>query len=386
MSIRFEPVTTLQTILRENIETNFTTNEAGENVPTTRSVFVTDTISTTRMQPVQLQDEQEVAIEQIAQDILDDHDDGGGLFSDALEEQALADFLSDGPALRDFVLARGGSLDDIAAVASAVIDRLDDDNGNLFSRSDRAQVLRKLALAPDADLPASPSVDEARAYLAFHPPLSNDPHQWTSPQRAAFDVLGNAFGTIHSAMHTEWHRVNGAGGTQGPGSGLAFLDFHREMMLAFSDFAGIPFPTGWDPNSTVPPELRAPSTTNPRITSDTSTTRPNWLSVGGGGDAQGNLDFGATVTIDGQVFGALEDFQNPDQLGRALGETPYHSSVHSQIGGVMATFGSPQDPAFYLWHGHIDALIDEWLATPNGQAWANANPNSELFTVSGMHG
>ena len=98
--------------------------------------------------------------------------------------------------------------------------------------------------------------------------------------------------------------------------------------------------------------------------------RPAWLTLNGKGTESGNERFGESIEIDGQPFDSLDDVENPDQLGRAFGTSGYHASAHSDIDGVMGGFASPEDPLFYGLHDHIDAVVDEWLATPNGEAWA----------------
>jgi hypothetical protein len=231
--------------------------------------------------------------------------------------------------------------------------------------------------APSTGFPADGSVDDAEAYLAENPPVGEDPSTWTEDQLRAFNVLGQDFGDRHVEHHEAWHRTNGAGGTRGPGSGELFLQFHRDMMADFEAETGVPAPTGWDPSEPVPGEITDPD--GPRTTSDPNVFLPSWLSPTGEGTEEGDAQFGETVTVDGQTFSSLEDFENPDQLGRAMGESGYHASVHSNLGGTMGGFASPRDAAFYLWHGHIDGLVDQWLETENGQAWAAANPDSPLL-------
>jgi hypothetical protein len=56
----------------------------------------------------------------------------------------------------------------------------------------------------------------------------------------------------------------------------------------------------------------------------------------------------------------------------------YHGAGHNAVGGIMSSFASPADPMFWGWHGHIDQILDAWLATPTGQAWAASNPDHWL--------
>ena len=149
------------------------------------------------------------------------------------------------------------------------------------------------------------------------------------------------------------------------------------MMNDFRRETGVEPPSDWEPRTPVPPELRDP--TGRRTNDNANVHLPNWLSPGGRGTDEGNRDFGSSVTIDGRTYNNLEDFEDPDTLGRAFGESGYHASAHNRLGGVMAGFDSPRDPSFYLWHGHIDRIVDQWLQTPNGQRWAAANPGHRLL-------
>lgn len=121
----------------------------------------------------------------------------------------------------------------------------------------------------------------------------------------------------------------------------------------------------------VPPQITDPDGKK-RLTSNPNVQNPNWLTTDGHGTATGNSDFGSTVQIDGKKFSKLGDFENPDQLGRALGESGYHASVHSRLGNTMSGFASPRDAAFEMWHGHIKHLVQRWRQTPNGQNWTKA--------------
>ena len=53
--------------------------------------------------------------------------------------------------------------------------------------------------------------------------------------------------------------------------------------------------------------------------------------------------------------------------GQALLERTPHNNVHNWIGGNMATFESPLDPAFWLHHCNIDRLWAEWNAPPRSR-------------------
>jgi hypothetical protein len=234
--------------------------------------------------------------------------------------------------------------------------------------------------------PANGTVQQAKDFMSQNQPTSDDPTKWTKDQREAFNVLAQDFGDRHVEAHEAWHRANGPGGTNGPGSGEEFLQFHRDMMRQFEEETGVKPPSGWNPATPIPTEFQDPE--GKRRTDNPNVQRPAWLTTDGTGTTNGNRDFGNTVTVDGQTFDSLDDFENPDQLGRALaassnGNPSYHASAHSRMGGTMGGFESPRDPTFYAWHGHIDHVLDEWLATPNGQAWSQANPDSPLISDQG---
>jgi hypothetical protein len=233
------------------------------------------------------------------------------------------------------------------------------------------------------EFPADGSLDEAKKFVEENPLEGNDPNAWTKDQREAFNVIAQDFGNRHAEHHEQWHLENGPGGTQGAGSGEKFIQFHRDMMRQFTEETGLPVPSGWDPSTPVPAEFQDPAGT--RVSSDPQVSLPGWLTTDGQGTEEGNADFGQTVTIDGKEYGSLNDFKTPDELGRALGESGYHASVHSRMGGTMGGFASPKDPTFYAWHGHIDGLIDQWLATDSGKEWAAANPTSPLLGGEHQH-
>jgi len=56
---------------------------------------------------------------------------------------------------------------------------------------------------------------------------------------------------------------------------------------------------------------------------------------------------------------------NYDTFWREL-EGPIHGPPHNWVGGVMASFSSPGDPAFYLHHCWIDLLWAKWQYTHPG--------------------
>ena len=83
----------------------------------------------------------------------------------------------------------------------------------------------------------------------------------------------------------------------------------------------------------------------------------------------------------GPVYAKLNDIPDLDTLGRIIGMSSFHASVHVAIGGTMSGFHSPADPFFYAWHGLIDAIVDNWLKTTTGRAWMTANTGHAFLNV-----
>lgn len=209
--------------------------------------------------------------------------------------------------------------------------------------------------------------DDASPIKYVRPPLYE---AMTSKQLTRLTELHDTFMTPHHLqMHAGWHEANGSGGTRGPGSGELFLLFHHQMMNEFGTHlmangeAGlVPIPI-WDPTKPIPKEIRNSKAhrdnENPQI------SKPTWLTLEGG-----------TLTAPGDIPGirGLKDVKSLDDLGRILGTSGYHGSAHNKIGGTMASFGSPQDPVFFGWHGHIDDIMMQWLTqTDAGKAWLKVN-------------
>ena len=112
---------------------------------------------------------------------------------------------------------------------------------------------------------------------------------------------------------------------------------------------------------------------SPRATNDISSIgMAPYLTVNGG-PAVGMWT--STYQLDGvgPVYSRLNDIPDLDTLGRVIGTSFFHGSVHQAIGGTMNSFASPADPFFYAWHGLIDTIVDNWLKTTTGRAWMNAN-------------
>jgi hypothetical protein len=217
--------------------------------------------------------------------------------------------------------------------------------------------------------------------------------------------------------HYDWHRRNGSGGTAGAGSGTAFLGFHRAMMNEFRKYAMANGGRSWLPmtatGEAIPPWLPdALTALDLSNLIDWYIPRDNESIVGWGIPSYLTVNAAAspwhttTVVIDGNAYSRLGDIPDLDTLGRAIaannynpsqgihnvdhdgdgvgeGGPGYHAAFHDKVGGTMSGFYSPTDPIFHGWHGLLEKIVDAWLATANGRAWAAANP-SHPFLETGF--
>lgn len=221
--------------------------------------------------------------------------------------------------------------------------------------------------------------------LQSRTPASSARVTWTPQQYERFAVRVREFLAQDPNLlphHAAWHEVNGPGGTRGEGSGSAFLQMHHEMIAAMEQFITasgrdldlVPL-VEWRPSQVVPPQLG-----NVERYSNTPNVRtPTWLTMAGGTD---------TAPIFG--YTKLADFKSLDELGRAFGSgfpdnLGYHGAGHAAVGGVMWSRRAPQDPVFWLWHRHIDNIIESWITTPNGRAWAATAEGRAWRSASGHH-
>jgi len=219
---------------------------------------------------------------------------------------------------------------------------------------------------------------EAALEVLRKAPKVADVWKMTPDVRKALSTVIHEFGKQQVEPHVAWHSFGGrhrSGGEEGAGSGELFFGFHRMMLAALEAKVGEGFKLPeWNPGTAVPPELTAqtgqPRTRNPQV------PVRGFLTIDGGNPWSNPWD------RSGKQYRSLHDFTTPDELAQAIGLSGYHGSTHVMIGGVMATFRSPLDDAFYLWHGHIDHILDEWLTkTANGKKWAAEHPNDPLLDM-----
>lgn len=191
--------------------------------------------------------------------------------------------------------------------------------------------------------------------------------------------------------HYDWHEVNGSGGDRGNGSGTAFLGFHRAMVNEFRKYAlenggrtWLPVAIAGDAVASVGDAYEALQGVG-MLEQYYPRTNEVLMDIGMPvylGGTSGTANWPSSVTIGSTTYTSLSQFTTLEALGQAIGTT-YHGFFHIQVGGTMGDLYSPADPIFYGWHGLLDKVVDNWLATTNGKAWATANP-SHPFLVQGF--
>lgn len=133
--------------------------------------------------------------------------------------------------------------------------------------------------------------------------------------------------------------------------GSIFLSWHREYIAGLENFLveqghpeWSPLPA-WDPSEPIPDEFDIPD------------EGPDALR-----NLNPNISFSPEFDSDN-----LGNFENDEELGMALMRP--HDAVHIAVGGVMATFRSPEAPIFWSWHSFIDDIWWAWqrltVITPN---------------------
>ncbi len=198
--------------------------------------------------------------------------------------------------------------------------------------------------------------------------------------RAEIAALWKTFGPGMVPMHEKWHSVNGSGGTQGPGSGEKFMQFHANLMKDFRNVLATKAPDlykrlnnqlpAWDTTLPLPKEFWFPGMlASAKGPHGVDWTPPAYLTAKGGGDSYVLNDANQHKTIR-----SLNDITSADELGRVLGASGMHAVGHVRLGGKMNTFASIATPPFQLWHGKMEEIRAEWLKTPSGQAAAKAHP------------
>jgi Common central domain of tyrosinase len=135
--------------------------------------------------------------------------------------------------------------------------------------------------------------------------------------------------------------------------GSIFLSWHRVYVAGLENFVvqqghpeWSPLPA-WNPAESIPDEFNIPN-------------------QGPGALQNLNPNISFSPEFDPENLG---NFENDEELGMELMMSPFHNSVHVAVGGVMATFRSPEAPIFWPWHSFIDDIWWTWqrltVITPN---------------------
>lgn len=252
---------------------------------------------------------------------------------------------------------------------------------------------------PERRVPAE-LLGQARPQLAAHTHglQTRSPSRarvtWTPQQYERFAVRVREYLAQNPTLlahHAAWHEINGPGGTRGEGSGSAFLQMHHEMIVTMEQFITasgrdldlVPL-VEWRPSQVVPPQLGDFKRNSVAL----NVQLPPWLTTAGSSSSTAPFNGPPTAPIFG--YTKLGDFKSLDELGRALGSgfpdnLGYHGAGHAAAGAVMWSRSAPEDPVFWLWHRHIDNIVETWIATPNGRAWA-ATPEGQAWrSATGHH-
>lgn len=218
--------------------------------------------------------------------------------------------------------------------------------------------------------------------LVLRPPVSI--HSLTPAERQRLVNLWLEFGPKMVAMHTQWHEANGAGGTQGPGSGEKFMQFHANLMKDFAALVAKKAPAlwfdklkqslpAWNPASAIPKEFQfADMIGSSKGPKGIDWPIPAYLTNAAkpGQDLTLFLEDNTPV-----IVGSLKDIKDVDLLGRVLGLSGAHAVGHVRSGGAMSGFASVGVPFFLLWHGSVmEGIRRNWLASTTGAAEAKRFP------------
>jgi hypothetical protein len=201
---------------------------------------------------------------------------------------------------------------------------------------------------------APATADEAYARVRDTVP-SGVPLSSLSPTQLADVRAAQAYFVDEAVLqaHHGWHDF-GNGETRS-GDNEEFLLFHRGMMAAFEQSidpsGGWRLPT-WSPADGIPDGFE-PLPLPAQIDAENE-SREVAEGVPLTDDRPENFD---------ETIGTLPDL---NALGGVFGDG-WHGGVHGEIGGIMSTYYSPLDPMFFMWHGHIDGVVDEW-ATATGNS------------------
>jgi tyrosinase len=201
---------------------------------------------------------------------------------------------------------------------------------------------------------------------SFAQRIRTDHREMTPGQKTAYVRALNAIGTTigkladHHVSHfeTEIH-------TRGNNNGTQFLPWHRVFQLDFEEklrSAG----TSNSQYLTVPYWDWTDENTATRVTWDDSDflaiSNLNWTisrSLGGSSLATKN-DAISLLAMTGGILPASLELASPTSAFFSKRLENWHNAGHGFVGGTMNSFASPNDPVFYLHHGFVDKLWQDW--------------------------
>ncbi len=143
-----------------------------------------------------------------------------------------------------------------------------------------------------------------------------------------------------------------------------FLTHHRTFMGNVEGFLiarGVAMPFGhlpaWSPANPVPAVFQAtPPPPRNCNTQGMTTTNCDY-------EANPLATFTPNMPTPANLQGAqLCAVGTQDALAQRL--EPWHDTVHNTLGGSMLTFDSPGAPLFWIWHGYVDQIWQNWLNCP----------------------
>ncbi len=81
----------------------------------------------------------------------------------------------------------------------------------------------------------------------------------------------------------------------------------------------------------------------------------------------------------------VQSISNFDNYTRTFERGNVHVAGHSWVGGTMSSMRSPNDPAFYLHHGMVDKLFQEWVEANNASASSDLYQRTDMPRYDGTY-
>ena len=133
------------------------------------------------------------------------------------------------------------------------------------------------------------------------------------------------FGMAHEEHFLAWHRY--------------FITKFEAWLATHAGERFIPIPF-WNPAYEIPSEFDYPGRNTNNI----------------------NRPLPAKYTVFGDGTSSLSDFSNYLELNTDIQR--WHDGIHGQIGGVMESGRSPEDPVFWPLHAMFDLVWEQWRNIP----------------------